>query len=93
MEKIERASWLYQGHTRLRLAGRVELRQSKLSSGDYIVSTAQPLGILIFQLLEPESSDGLATWNFLDPKLQRGRLYPVLKIHTSPTFPTEIVGN
>jgi hypothetical protein len=92
VERIERANRLYQGHMRLRLAGRFELRQSKLSSGDYIVSTAQPLGILIFQLLEPESSDGLATWNFLDPKIQRGRLYPVLKIHAPPNCPTEIVG-
>jgi len=93
VERIERASRLYQGHTRLRLSGRFELRQSKLSSGDYIVSTAQPLGILIFQLLEPQSADGVATWNFLDPKLQPGRPYPVLKIHTLLTCPTEIVGN
>ena len=91
VEKIERASRLYQGHTRLRLEGRFELRQSKLSSGDYVVSTAQPLGILIFQLLEPESSDGLATWNFLDPKLQRGKPYPVLKILKPLNCPTEIV--
>lgn len=91
VERIERASRLYQGHTRLRLASRFELRQSKLSSGDYVVSTAQPLGILIFQLLEPESADGVATWNFLDPNLQRGRHYPILKIRSPLNCPTEIV--
>ncbi|MHC4435616.1 MAG: M14 family metallopeptidase, partial [Planctomycetota bacterium] len=31
VERIERASRLYQGHTRLRLAGRFELRRSKLT--------------------------------------------------------------
>ena len=93
VEKIERASRLYQGHTRLRLAGRFELRQSRLSSGDYVVSTAQPLGILIFQLLEPESADGLATWNLLNPKIRRGRHYPILKVHEPLNCPTEIVEN
>lgn len=93
VEKIERASRLYQGYTRLRLAGRFELRQSKLSPGDYLVSTAQPLGILIFQLLEPESADGLATWNFLDPKIQLNKHYPILKILKPPNCPTEIVAN
>jgi len=93
VEKIERASRLYQGHTRLRLTGRFKLKKSNVSSGDYLVSTAQPLGILIFQLLEPESEDGLATWNFLDPKIRLHRDYPVLKILEPLDCPTEIVEN
>ena len=31
-------------------------------------------------LLEPESDDGLATWNFLDSRLSAGAIYPVQKI-------------
>ncbi|MCP4678096.1 MAG: M14 family metallopeptidase, partial [Deltaproteobacteria bacterium] len=93
VEKIERASRLYQGHTRVRLAGRFQLEQSRISSGDFLVSTAQPLGILIFQLLEPESADGLITWNFLDSKIRRNRHHPILKILKPLSCPSEIVAN
>jgi hypothetical protein len=47
-------------------------------AGSLIVPTNQPLGRLAFYLLEPESDDGLTTWNFLDQALQSGR-HPVLK--------------
>ena len=90
VDKIERANRVYQGHTRLRLAGRFELKKSNVSTGDYLVSTAQPLGILIFHLLEPESEDGLATWNFLDPKIQLHKNYPILKILEPLDCPSEI---
>jgi hypothetical protein len=32
-------------------------------------------------LLEPESDDGLAAWNFFDPDLQPESEYPVLRVH------------
>jgi hypothetical protein len=43
------------------------------------VRTKQPLGRLVFYLLEPESDDGLTTWNFLDSDLNNGSAHPVLK--------------
>jgi len=31
-------------------------------------------------LLEPESEDGLVTWNFFDAELRRGAEFPVTRI-------------
>jgi hypothetical protein len=44
------------------------------------VSTAQPRGALIVYLLEPESDDGLTTWNFFDQDIRKGGRYPVTRI-------------
>jgi hypothetical protein len=44
------------------------------------VSTAQSRGTLIVYLLEPESDDGFATWNFFDRHVQKGGNYPVKRI-------------
>ena len=51
-----------------------------LPSSSFVVSTAQPRGALIVYLLEPESDDGFATWNFFDRHLQKGGKYPVKRI-------------
>lgn len=92
VEEIARAGRTFQGHNITRLEGHFEVAQSSLSAGDYIVETAQPLGVLIFQLLEPETLDGIAAWNFLDQKLQLNKPYPILKIPEPLNRPTEIVG-
>ncbi|HEX7120973.1 MAG TPA: hypothetical protein VF178_01295, partial [Gemmatimonadaceae bacterium] len=38
-------------------------RTVSLPAGTWIVRTAQPLGVLAMYLLEPESDDGLVTWD------------------------------
>jgi hypothetical protein len=43
------------------------------------VPTGQPLGRLVFYLLEPESDDGLTRWNVLDAELRPGSTHPVMK--------------
>jgi hypothetical protein len=42
----------------------------------------QPLAALAVYLLEPQSDDGLVTWNVFDPDLSAGRgvVYPVLRL-------------
>jgi hypothetical protein len=71
---------LFQGHHEIRLKGRWERGLQSLPSSSYIVSTAQPRGALIVYLLEPESDDGLVTWNFFDRHMQKGGRYPVKRI-------------
>jgi hypothetical protein len=44
------------------------------------VSTAQPRGALIVYFLEPESDDGLTTWNYFDQTLKKGGRFPVTRI-------------
>ena len=48
-------------------------------AGSLVVRTDQPLGRLVFYLLEPESDDGLGTWNLLDAALKVGEPHPVMK--------------
>src|SRR5207237_7932494 len=51
-----------------------------VTTGMLLVRTAQPLGALAAYLLEPQSADGLCTWNFFDPQLKEGGDYPVLRL-------------
>jgi hypothetical protein len=69
----------FQNHRLNRLEGRFETTQATCPAGDYLVRTAQPLGILLFHLLEPESLDGVAAWNFLDDALAAPGRYPIRK--------------
>nr|MDQ3082301.1 hypothetical protein [Gemmatimonadota bacterium] len=52
--------------------------------GSLIVRTSQPLGILAAYLLEPQSDDGLATWNYFDATARPGAEFPVLRTLTLP---------
>jgi hypothetical protein len=70
----------FQGHRATSVKGRLERRDDiDVPAGSLIVGTNQPLGGLAFYLLEPESDDGLTTWNFLDSDLKVGAAHPVLK--------------
>lgn len=79
IEKTSRGSSL-QGHTFAKLETSTVQRQMKFSPGTYIVNTAQPLGRLAAHLLEPETDDSLAAWNFFDPDLTPGSTFPVQRI-------------
>src|SRR6185503_3969721 len=64
--QIRHASQAFQGHHATSIEGRFKRRDIDVPTGSLVVSTKQPLGGLVFYLLEPESDDGLTTWNFLD---------------------------
>jgi dipeptidyl-peptidase 4 len=49
-------------------------------AGTALVRTAQPLGRLASYLLEPQSEDGLATWNFFDAGLAKDAEFPVARV-------------
>ena len=55
----------FQGHHLLAVAGTYARTVHTVPAGSYFVSTAQPLGRLVFALLEPEGW-GLARWGMLD---------------------------
>jgi len=77
----------FQGHQEMRLSGRWATDTVTLDAGSYVVRGGQPLGILALYLLEPQSDDGLATWNFMDAWLQPGGSYPVLRVTDRLTVP------
>ncbi|MFN2602956.1 MAG: M14 family metallopeptidase [Gemmatimonadaceae bacterium] len=74
----------FQGHNEMQLVGHWVTESRDIPRGTYIVRTAQPQGVLVVYLLEPQSDDGLVTWNFFDRELRPGANYPVMRLMTDP---------
>ncbi|MGH7679533.1 MAG: M14 family metallopeptidase, partial [Gemmatimonadaceae bacterium] len=71
----------FQGHQEVTLTGRWEGADTlSIEPGSFVVRGGQPLGVLALYLLEPQSDDGLTTWNFLDQWLQPGQRYPIARV-------------
>ncbi len=68
-----------------KMVTRLEVNQQDatetFAAGTYVVRSAQPLGMLAAMLLEAESPDGFAAWNFLDDVLEKGQFYPIARIN------------
>lgn len=79
----------FQKHTIRKVVVTAESIQWKPTTG-WMVSTKQPLGVLVTYLLEPHSDDSLAAWNFFDPGLQANAIYPVLRIEGTLSVPAEL---
>ncbi|MFG0317097.1 MAG: M14 family metallopeptidase [Planctomycetota bacterium JB042] len=79
IDEIARDPRAFQGHhlVRLEVTRRTETR--RVGPGWWRVDLAQPLGTLALYLLESRSDDGLVTWNLLDPWLEAGADYPILR--------------
>jgi hypothetical protein len=80
VEDVERAFREYQNVRRVTLD--VDSRKEWIAVGEgwTLVRTAQPLGDLLVYLLEPESDDGLARWDVVEPDIQEGDAWPVLRV-------------
>lgn len=75
-----------QGHYTSTVQGSYQQKQMRFPAGTHYVSLAQPLASLAAQLLEPESPDGLVTWNFFDRYIAfqwipQPMEYPVYRLH------------
>ncbi|HUQ20243.1 MAG TPA: M14 family metallopeptidase [Gemmatimonadaceae bacterium] len=75
---------LFQKHHEVQLTGRWVTEQRELRAGTYIVRTTQPLGLLAVYLLEPQTDDGIVTWNLFDEAMVFGSSYPVLRVMSEP---------
>ncbi len=75
------AAKAFQGHKLVTMDVKIRSAQRKLPVGAVVIRTDQPLGTLAAFLLEPESEDGLGTWNFFDAESTEGSDYPVLRLH------------
>ncbi|WMX13934.1 M14 family metallopeptidase [Aureispira sp. CCB-E] len=75
----------FERHNMVTLKGNFAPANKSFPKGSYKVDLAQPLANLIFYLLEPQSDDGLVTWNFFDKVLYQLGVnnqpieYPVFK--------------
>mgnify|MGYP003607564589 CR=1 FL=1 len=85
MTELKPEKRLNQGHYLHSASGTWTSQKKEFKAGTYIIRTAQPLANLAAYLLEPQTNDGLLTWNFLDryllPQWEKGfNPYPVYKI-------------
>jgi hypothetical protein len=79
IDSVIAATRLFQARRETRVQGKWDRALQSFPAGSFIVSTAQPLGTLVVYLLEPESEDGFATWNFF-ARLKKGEKFPVRKV-------------
>ena len=82
-DSVVRAPRPFQGHNEIRLEGSWHAERLHLEPGGYFVPASQPLALVAQELLEPQSDDGLATWNYFDP-LQPGTNFPVVRLAGVP---------
>lgn len=75
-----RAERVSQGHREARLKGTFDVAQLSVAPGALFVPADQPLARLAFYLLEPESDDGLVTWNIIEEGLAAGEAYPIYRV-------------
>ena len=80
IDSVRTAERPFQGRNEQTLFGRYESTQVTPAPGDMLAPADQPLGRLLFTLLEPQSDDGFANWAFLADLLEAGELYPILRV-------------
>jgi dipeptidyl aminopeptidase/acylaminoacyl peptidase len=78
----------FQNHRLASVAADVKRDERTIPAGTLLVRTTHKLGDLAGYLLEPESEDGLVTWNFFDAGLAVGKEFPVLRVAKRHYFTT-----
>ncbi|HEU5041524.1 MAG TPA: hypothetical protein VFT84_11910, partial [Gemmatimonadales bacterium] len=70
----------FQGHRAAEIEGRWAAgAPERLEAGWFLVDTDQPLGTFAGYLLEPESEDGVVTWNVVEPAPAPHSTYPIAR--------------
>lgn len=80
IEDITKQQRPFQGHMEARMKGTYANAQLTVGAGSLFVPANQPLARLAFYLIEPESDDGLVTWNILEDGLGAGQTYPIYRV-------------
>src|SRR5579884_1507827 len=80
IDKISRRPRLYQKHHEVTVEATAHEEKPHVPAGTILIRTGQPLGSLVCYLLEPQSDDGLTTWNYFDSALAEGKDFPVVRL-------------
>ena len=80
VDSIIRSPRPFQGHQEVRVEGLWMPVEIKLGRGMYLIRVDRNRAVLAAILLEPESDDGLTTWNYFDPRLVVGSPHPVRRV-------------
>jgi hypothetical protein len=75
-----------EGHRERTLEGTWEPVEWTVPAGTLVIPVSQPLGRLVFTLLEPRSDDGAVSWNLLDDQVDAGSVYPIVRV-PAPAVP------
>ena len=81
----------FQGHRERTVTGDWTPAERRVPADTLVVPINQPLGRLVFTLLEPRSDDGIVNWNLVDDRVSApGSAYPILRRLADPgTGPQE----
>ena len=88
VEELKNSRRKFEGHNMTTVKGKYVSAKRTFKKGDYWIDMAQPLTNLAFYTLEPQSDDGLVTWNFFDSYLKSKGVaskaveYPVFKYYS-----------
>ncbi len=81
IDEMAHAEREFQGHRALNISRVTPItRGVRVAPGWYLVRTEQDLGQLASYMLEPQATDSLASWNFLDEALEAGGEYPIVRV-------------
>jgi hypothetical protein len=80
IQSLSRSERSFQGHHEARLTVSMEHAALSVDPGTVLIRANQRLARLAFYLLEPDSDDGLVTWNVIDDGLTVGQGYPVYRV-------------
>ena len=83
----------FQGHRERVVTGAWTPAERLVPAGALVVPVAQPLGRLVYALLEPRSDDGVVNWNLVDDHVDAaGSVYPILRRPAEPRPPRDASG-
>ena len=80
IQSITSADQPFQGHHEARLTVTMEAAALSVDPGSVLITAEQRLARLAFYLLEPDSDDGLVTWNIIGEGLAAGQGFPVYRV-------------
>ncbi|MDE0260307.1 MAG: M14 family metallopeptidase [Gammaproteobacteria bacterium] len=80
IDSVRTAERPFQGRNEQTLFGRYEADRVTPTPGDMLARTDQPLGRLLFSLVEPQSDDGFANWGFFADRLRPGEAFPIRRV-------------
>jgi hypothetical protein len=80
IDSLRTDSESFQGHHQMHVSGRWTDATMQLPSDMMMVRGDQAQAVAALYLLDPESDDGLATWNVFDRELVVGKPFPVWRM-------------
>lgn len=86
IDKFVKRANSFQGPRMISLKSKQSTAKRKVKAGTIVVKAGQELSNLIVNLLELESADGLALWDFFGKDVGEGKQYPVQRIARPTTL-------